>query len=97
MGSVRFTWDPHKDRANQQEHGVSFGEAKTVFFDEYARLLADPDHSQEEERFLLLGVSARLRVLVVSYTYREQESEIRLISARKANRHEQRQYRQLRR
>ena len=97
MDSIRFAWDPQKDLINQQQHDVAFDEAKTVFFDEYARLIADPDHSQEEERFLLLGLSARFRLLIVSHTYRSQDSEIRIISARKANRREQHQYRRLRR
>jgi uncharacterized DUF497 family protein len=97
MDSIRFTWDSQKNRINQQQHDISFDEVKTVFFDEYARLISDPDHSQAEERFLLLGLSARLRLLVVSHTYRSLDSEIRIISARKANRREQQQYGRLRR
>lgn len=97
MDRIKFTWDPDKDELNQQRHNVSFDEAKTVFYDEYARLIFDPDHSQEEVRFILLGLSARLRILIVSHTYRSSDSEIRIISARRANRREQQQYRRLRR
>lgn len=70
MAGLGFEWDPRKDRANQQKHGVSFEEACTVFHDEQALLVGDPDHSSEEDRFALLGLSARLRVLVVVHTYR---------------------------
>jgi uncharacterized protein len=75
-----------------QKHGVSFEEAKSVFADEHGRLLDDPDHSADEERFILLGMSATLRILVVCHCYRQANSTIRIISARKANRSEQRQY-----
>lgn len=74
------------------KHGVSFEEAKTAFLDENARLMEDPDHSQEEDRFILLGLSARRRLLVVCHCYREDNDQIRIISARKANRPERRQY-----
>lgn len=92
MEPLRFTWDPAKAKANEHKHGVSFEEAKTVFFDDHARLSDDPDHSENEGRFLLLGISSRLRVLVVCHCYREHDSEIRLISARKATRRERQQY-----
>ena len=92
MEGIGFTWDSRKDLANQRKHGVSFAEAKTAFLDEHARLIEDPDHSQEEERFILLGLSAQLRLLVVCHCYREDDEQIRIISARKANRPERRQY-----
>ena len=92
MGDIRFEWDPAKAATNQSKHGVSFPEAVTVFSDENALLLADPDHSTTEDRFILLGLSAGLRVLVVVHAYREADATIRLISARKATRSERTQY-----
>lgn len=92
MASLRFEWDPRKAAANLAKHGVSFAEAETTFYDDHAAILADPDHSAEEERFLLLGLSAALRVLVVVHCVREAGSVIRLISARKATRSERAQY-----
>jgi len=88
-----FEWDEGKNRANRKKHGVSFEEARSAFLDENARVLPDPEHSQEEDRFVLLGLSASLRILVVCHCHREQESVIRIISARRADREEQRQYR----
>ena len=93
MFALRFEWDPVKEAANQREHGVSFKEASTVFADELGRFKADPDHSEDEDRFLLLGLSASLRVLVVSHCYRQGDDMIRIISARKATRKERNQYR----
>ncbi len=92
MTDLNFTWDENKNRLNQNKHKVSFEEAKTVFFDEHARLISDPDHSVVEDRFILLGFSGQLRSLVVSHCYREPENTIRIISARPANRYEQQQY-----
>jgi len=92
MPKARFTWDARKDRANRNKHGVSFDEARTVFLDDHARLIHDPGHSQQEDRFVLLGVSERLRLLVVCHCYREREGVIRIISARKATRNERAQY-----
>jgi uncharacterized protein len=91
MDGLRFTWDPKKASRNKAKHGVSFEEAQTVFYDETARLIADPDHSEEEDRYVLLGMSTRLRLLLVCHAYRHGDT-IRIISARKANREEQRQY-----
>jgi uncharacterized protein len=85
MGNIEFAWDPRKARSNLAKHGVSFEEARTVFLDENARLIDDPDHSHEEERFVLLGYSFQARCLIVNHCYRESESVIRLISARHAN------------
>lgn len=92
MTDLNFTWDENKNRLNQKKHKVSFEEAKTVFFDEHARLISDPDHSEVEDRFILLGFSVQLRILVVSHCYREPENTIRIISTRPANRYEQQQY-----
>lgn len=89
---LKFSWDENKALMNQQKHGVSFEEAKTVFYDDYARLIADPDHSQQEERFLLLGLSEQLRLLLVCHCYKEAGGQLRIISARKANKAEQQQY-----
>ncbi|AGA89637.1 hypothetical protein Thimo_0798 [Thioflavicoccus mobilis 8321] len=91
MNRLSFEWDPRKDASNQKKHGVSFYEAKTVFTDEYARLIADPDHSDEEDRFILLGVSIRFRLLVVCHCVRSGEV-VRIISARKANQREVKVY-----
>ena len=88
-----FEWDEGKNRANRKKHGVSFEEARSAFLDENARVLPDPGHSEEEDRFVLLGLSTSLRILLVCHCYREEESVIRIISARKADRDEQRQYR----
>jgi uncharacterized DUF497 family protein len=84
MADLRFEWDPRKNAANIRKHGVSFEEAETVFADEYARLIDDQEHSVQEDRFVLLGLSSRLRILVVGHTYRAQDAVIRLIWARKA-------------
>lgn len=92
MSEFRFEWDAKKDRVNQAKHGVSFEEAKTAFLDEGARVIVDPEHSEDEDRFILLGLSIHLRVLVVCHCYRESENTIRIISARRANRSEQREY-----
>ncbi|MBI4230044.1 MAG: BrnT family toxin [Planctomycetes bacterium] len=92
MSSFRFEWDERKGRANRGKHGVSFEEAQTVFFDEYAIEYDDPDHSGEEERFLMLGWSAKLRVLVVCHCIRSAPRTIRIISARRATRQEREAY-----
>jgi uncharacterized DUF497 family protein len=90
--ALGFEWNPTKARTNLRDHGVSFDEAQTVFSDERALLIDDPDHSGTEERFLILGLSAKLRVLVVVHCYLEEDEVIRLISARKATRKERAQY-----
>jgi len=92
MRRLTFVRDERKDRANQRKHGISFAEARTVFYDDDAREFADPDHSAGEERFILLGISSRLRVLVVCHCYRESESVIRIISARRAQPSEEEAY-----
>jgi uncharacterized protein len=89
---LRFDWDERKNKSNRAKHGVWFEEAHSVFSDRHARLFHDPEHSEEEERFLLLGVSAAGRILVVVHCYREADSTIRIISARKATKKEVRFY-----
>jgi uncharacterized protein len=92
MSAMRFAWDEAKAEENRRKHGVTFEEAATVFADENGRLKHDPDHSQEEDRFILLGFSAMLRLLLVCHAYRENDEMIRLISARKATPMERKQY-----
>jgi uncharacterized DUF497 family protein len=89
---MRFEWNPAKARENVRKHGVSFNEARTVFADENAIILDDPDHSAVEDRFVLLGLSSPLRVLVVAHCHREGDSVVRIISARKATRTERTLY-----
>jgi hypothetical protein len=92
MKDISFVWDPRKNLINQTKHDIGFDEAKTVFFDEYARIIFDPLHSTEEDRFIILGLSSKLRLLVVCHCYRESDSIIRLISARKATKKEETSY-----
>jgi uncharacterized protein len=92
MTSLRFEWDEAKNKQNQRKHGVSFGEAQSVFFDENAVEFYDDEHSEWEDRFLLLGLSARMRLVLVCHCLREGGSVIRIISARKATQNEQRLY-----
>jgi len=90
---LKFDWDPRKDKANQKKHGVSFEEAQSVFFDDYAIQFDDEEHSGQEERFILLGMSIKPQVLVVCHCERKAGSIIRLISARKATAAERKFYR----
>jgi len=92
VSDLRFTWDSRKAKSNVQKHGVSFDEAQTVFLDDSALLIADPDHSDDEDRFVLLGLSFALRLLVVVHCFREDDDVIRIISARKASRSERGDY-----
>ena len=92
MGELRFEWDGRKDKGNISKHGVAFEEARTAFFDEHAIQFFDPDHSEDEERFILLGMGFKLRVLVVCHCFLESETTVRIISARKADRAEGRDY-----
>jgi hypothetical protein len=92
MEALQFAWDEKKNRANRRKHGLSFEEAQTAFFDERAKVYFDPDHSEDEDRFILLGLSYRMRVLVVCHCYRESDLLIRIISARKADKNEQEDY-----
>lgn len=93
MNEVRFEWDRAKAVANRRKHGIAFEEAQTVFYDEQALEFFDPDHSEKEERFIMLGLSFRFRLLVVCHCVREARSVIRIISARKATRQEAQSYR----
>ncbi|OLP18284.1 hypothetical protein BST81_11505 [Leptolyngbya sp. 'hensonii'] len=92
MSEINFDWNEQKAWGNEQKHGVSFEEAQTVFYDEHARLSYDPDHSQDEDRYILLGMSSNLRLLVVCHVYQQSDACIRIISARKATKREQQQY-----
>ena len=92
MAHLRFEWDAKKNASNVRRHGVSFQEAESVFTDDRAVLLDDPDHSADEDRFILLGLSSVLRVLVVCHCYRSGGNVIRLISARRADRQEREAY-----
>jgi uncharacterized DUF497 family protein len=92
VSTLRFEWDEQKAIANAKKHGVSFDEARAVFVDERARLIDDPDHSEDEDRFILLGLSSALRMLIVCHCYRSQGNVIRIISARKATTKESKFY-----
>ena len=92
MNKLIFEWDDAKNKINLKKHGVSFEEAQTVFFDDNAIEFDDPDHFLDEERYLLLGFSQSLKILVVCHCYRDSESLIRIISARKATKKEQKAY-----
>ncbi len=92
MNALKFEWDERKANANLKKHGVSFDEARTVFFDERAKLIDDPEHSDDEERFILLGLSSALRAMVVCHCYRSSGNVIRIISARKATTSESKFY-----
>jgi uncharacterized DUF497 family protein len=89
---LRFEWDPKKNATNRRKHGISFEDAQTAFSDELGLIIDDPEHSEDEARFVLLGISASLRLLVVCHCYRAGGDVIRIISARKADRFESAQY-----
>ena len=88
MRKFTFEWDVEKSKKNLKKHGVSFEEAKSLFLDESGLLIGDPDHSDEEDRFILLGMSVSLKMLVVCHCYRSENETIRIISARRANKRE---------
>lgn len=92
MDMIKFEWDENKNRTNQKKHGISFIEAKTVFYDDEALVIDDPEHSEEEERFIILGLSNKANLLVVCHCYRASETVIRIISARKATKAESQYY-----
>ena len=92
MTEIIFEWDNKKEKTNKRKHGISFEEARTAFYDENAIQYFDPDHSDEEDRFILLGISFKLKVLVVCHCFRENDSVIRIISARKADKDEEYEY-----
>ncbi len=93
MNGIAFEWDESKNKANLQKHGISFEEAESVFYDQYALLIADPDHSETEDRFLLMGLSAKLRLLLVCHCFEVDDGLIRVISCRKASTQEMSLYR----
>ncbi len=95
MKEIKFDWDKNKATKNLVKHKVSFEEAQSVFDDDNARLIFDPDHSEDEDRFILLGLSYSLKVLVVVHCYKDEENIIRLISARKATKKEAINYKEL--
>jgi uncharacterized DUF497 family protein len=92
MPDIKIEWDHSKNVSNKRKLGISFEEASTVFSDDYALLLHDPDHSSEEDRFILLGLSSSINILLVCHCYRSKDEVIRIISARKANHYERDQY-----
>jgi uncharacterized DUF497 family protein len=92
MAPLSFEWDKRKNQTNQKKHGVSFQEAESVFYDEKAVQFWDDDHSEREDRFLLLGRSSKMRILLIVHCYRDEDSIIRIISARKATQKESQQY-----
>lgn len=92
MDLLRFEWDQKKEKVNVRKHGVSFEEVRTTFYDENAVQFYDPDHSGEEDRFILLGLSLKPQVLVVCHCCRKRETVVRIISARKADKDEELEY-----
>ncbi len=92
---VNFTWDPSKARANLKKHGVSIEEAVTVFYDPLAKVAHDPEHSDDEDRFLLVGYSQKNRLLIVIHVYRERANTVRIVSARRATKREVRDFSEL--
>lgn len=92
LAGLTFEWNESKASENERKHRVSFEEAKTAFLDEHARVVPDAEHSDDEERFVLLGRSVQLRLVAVVHCYREDDHVIRIISARKADRSETKQY-----
>lgn len=92
MEEIRFEWDENKNEINKKKHKISFEEAKTVFYDSEALVISDPEHLQEKERFIILGLSQKANLLVVCHCYRASDTVIRIISARKATKTESRQY-----
>ena len=92
MEVLHFEWDEHKNETNKRKHKISFEEAQTVFYDDGALVIDDPEHSEQENRFIILGFSSRANLLVVVHCYRASETIIRIISARKATKTETDQY-----
>lgn len=92
MDWIRFEWDENKNTSNKRKHRISFEEAQTVFYDDGALVIDDPEHSEEEDRFIILGISRKAKLLVVCHCYRAADTVIRIISARKATTNEERQY-----
>ena len=97
MDKLRFEWDEDKEISNIRKHSISFEEAQTVFSDEFSVQFFDPDHSLDEDRFILLGLSLKLRILIVCHCFRKDDLIVRIISARKANSSEEANYWEIRR
>jgi uncharacterized DUF497 family protein len=95
MKKINFEWDENKNKLNLKKHKIDFDEAKTVFYDSNARIINDPEHSDEEERFLLLGFSLNFKILIVCHCFRNDDKNIRIISARKADKQEQKYYKEV--
>ena len=93
MNMIRFEWDDNKNEINKKKHKISFEEARTVFYDDAALVIDDPEHSEDEDRFIILGLSKRANLLVVCHCCRESDTVIRIISARKATKTESQYYR----
>ena len=93
MNMIRFEWDDNKNEINKKKQKISFEEARTVFYDDAALVIDDPEHSEDEDRFIILGLSKRANLLVVCHCYRESDTVIRIISARKATKTESQYYR----
>jgi hypothetical protein len=92
MYEISYTWDESKNKSNQRKHGITFEEAKLVFSDKHGLVIHDLDHSDEEDRFVILGLSEQNRLLVVVHSYLEDNHLIRIISSRKATKHEWNDY-----
>ncbi len=92
MNKIEFEWDSKKEKANAKKHGVTFEEARTTFYDEHALQFSDPEHSEDEDRFILLGISFKLNTLVVCHCFRQDEKIVRIISARMADKDEAKAY-----
>ena len=92
MSKIRFEWDRRKAKSNEEKHGITFEEASSAFYDDNGLIIDDPGHSQDEDRFILLGLSASVRLVVVVHCFRDEDDVIRIISARKATPVESRQY-----
>jgi len=95
MNNILFQWDQSKNLVNIKKHKISFEEAKTVFFDENAKLIPDPERSVDEERFIIMGISDNLRLLIVVHIYKGNDEVIRIISARKATKSESKYYQEV--
>ena len=92
MKYIQFEWDENKEHSNIDKHGIDFEEAKTAFYDNNARVIYDSEHSESEDRFILMGLSYKLRLITVSHCYRKVQEIIRIISARRATKHESKYY-----
>lgn len=92
MENIKFEWDENKNKINMAKHGIALEEAATVFYDDDAIMFDDPEHSMEEDRFLILGITRHMNLCIVSHCYRDGDSIIRIISARKATKNEAKTY-----